>query len=113
MRPSDDVDAVFFALSDPTRRDLMRHLSEEGPTTASELAERLPITRQAIAKHLAALEGAGLVASWTEGRRRSYRITPRPLAEAMDWMVWVGAEWDERLEALRGLLERRIPASGG
>jgi DNA-binding transcriptional ArsR family regulator len=105
--PPGDVDAVFFALSDPTRRDLMRHLSEEGPTTASELAERLPITRQAIAKHLAALEGAGLVASRTDGRRRSYRITPRPLTEAMDWMVLVGAEWDERLDALRGLLERR------
>jgi len=112
VRPPGDVDAVFFALSDPTRRDVMRHLSEEGPITASELAERLPVTRQAIAKHLAALEEAGLVASSTEGRRRSYRITPRPLTEAMDWMVGVGAEWDERLDALRGLLERRRPASG-
>jgi DNA-binding transcriptional ArsR family regulator len=95
------VDAVFSALSDPTRREVIRRLSQEGPTTATELAGRLPVTRQAVSKHLRALEEAGLVASTAEGRSRRYRLTPGPLADAMGWMADVGAGWDERLEALR------------
>ncbi len=102
-----DVDAVFQALSDPTRRQVVRYLSDRGPTTATELAERLPVSRQAIAKHLAALEDAGLVASTLEGRRRRFRLTPGPMREAMGWMADVGAGWDERLEALRRHLSDR------
>jgi DNA-binding transcriptional ArsR family regulator len=101
------VDAVFQALADPTRREVMRRISEEGPITATELAARLPVTRQAIAKHLDALEDAGLVASATSGRARRYRLTPGPMTEAMGWMTDVGAEWDERLESLRSLFARR------
>ncbi len=100
---------MFSALSDPTRRRVIRSLSEDGPSTVTELAGRIPVTRQAIAKHLAALDEAGLVASSARGRRRAYRLTPGPLTEAMDWMVEVGAEWDARLEALRRVLE----AGGG
>ena len=95
------VDAVFAALSDPTRRSVIRSLSERGPTTATELAGELPVTRQAVSKHLAALEEAGLVSSSVRGRSRRYRLTPGPLAEAMGWMADVGAQWDDRLEALR------------
>jgi DNA-binding transcriptional ArsR family regulator len=65
------------------------------------------VTRQAIAKHLDALEDAGLVASATSGRARRYRLTPGPMTEAMGWMTDVGAEWDERLESLRSLFARR------
>ena len=101
------VDAVFSALSDPTRRAVMRALSEEGPSTLAELASRLPVTRQAIAKHLDSLAEAGLVASSAEGRSRRYRLTPRPMADAMAWMTDVGAEWDDRLEALRSHLAKR------
>jgi DNA-binding transcriptional ArsR family regulator len=107
-----EVDAIFSALSDPTRRQVIRSLSEEGPSTVTELADRIPVTRQAIAKHLAALDEAGLVASTAEGRRRSYRLTPGPLADAMEWMVDVGAEWDERLDALKRLLEPPRRSSG-
>jgi DNA-binding transcriptional ArsR family regulator len=107
-----EVDAIFSALSDPTRRQVIRSLSEEGPSTVTELADRIPVTRQAIAKHLAALDEAGLVASTAEGRRRSYRLTPGPLADAMEWMVDVGAEWDERLDALKRLLEPPRRLSG-
>lgn len=102
-----DVDAVFAALSDPTRRRVIRCLSEEGPITATELAERLPVSRQAIAKHLSSLEGAGLVASAVDGRSRRFRLTPGPMREAMGWMADVGAEWDDRLEALRRHLSTR------
>jgi hypothetical protein len=79
-----DVDAVFAALSDPMRRRVIRYLSEEGPVTATELAHRLPVSRQAI-----------------EGRSRRFRLTPAPMREAMGWMADVGAEWDDRLESLR------------
>jgi DNA-binding transcriptional ArsR family regulator len=102
-----DVDAVFAALSDPTRRRVVRALSEEGPVTATELAERIPVSRQAIAKHLASLEDAALVSSALDGRSRRFRLTPGPMREAMGWMAEVGAEWDERLEALRRHLADR------
>jgi DNA-binding transcriptional ArsR family regulator len=104
------VDAVFSALSDPTRRAVIRSLSKDGPSTVTELGERLPVTRQAVAKHLDALEEAGLVTSEAVGRSRRYTLTPRPMTEAMAWMADVGAEWDDRLEALRRLFERRRPA---
>ncbi len=101
-----DSGVVFSALADPTRREVMRRLSRDGPSTLGELSSELPVTRQAVAKHLVVLEEAGLVAASGETRRRQYHLTPRPLAEAMGWMVDVGAEWDERLDALRRHVER-------
>lgn len=101
------MNEVFAALSDPTRRAVILSLSDEGPSTLTELANRLPVTRQAVTKHLEALEQAGLVASESAGRGRRFRLTPRPMTDAMRWMVDVGGEWDERLEALRTQLARR------
>jgi DNA-binding transcriptional ArsR family regulator len=105
---SDDrrVDAIFAALSDATRREVLRSLSEVGPSTSTELAARLPVSRQAVAKHLELLASAGLVRASAEGRARRFRVTPGPMADAMGWMVDVGAQWDERLEALRRHVER-------
>ncbi|MEA2480151.1 MAG: hypothetical protein QOJ07_2073 [Thermoleophilaceae bacterium] len=93
--------AVFAALADPTRRLLVTSLSGGSTLTATRLAAELPITRQAVAKHLAALDHAGLVSSERRGRETHYRLTPEPLAEAADWMAAVGAQWDDRLAALR------------
>jgi DNA-binding transcriptional ArsR family regulator len=101
------VGAVFAALADPTRRSVVQSLSSGSTVTASKLAQELPITRQAVAKHLAALDHAGLVAAERRGRETHYRLTPAPLTEAASWMAAVGAEWDDRLEALRGHLARR------
>jgi DNA-binding transcriptional ArsR family regulator len=78
----------------------MRSLSERPGLTASSLAGELPMTRQAVSKHLHALSGAGLVQARREGRETRYTITPAPLADAMQWMTEVGAEWDERLARL-------------
>ena len=94
------VDAVFAALSDPTRREVIRSLAERPGLTASLLAGELPVTRQAVAKHLAALSDAGLVEARREGRETRYTLTPAPLADAMEWMLSVGAEWDARLARL-------------
>ena len=100
----DDVGAVFSALGDATRRQVIRCLNEEGEMTATELAARLPVTRQAIAKHLATLSDAGLVDADKEGRELRYRLTPQPLTDAMGWMADVGAEWDARLRRLQRYL---------
>jgi DNA-binding transcriptional ArsR family regulator len=96
------VDAVFAALADPTRRAVIGRLAQE-PASASRLAGELPISRQAIAKHLAALDRAGLVASRREGRETRYTLDPAPMGEAMAWMAGVGAQWDERLARLARL----------
>ena len=101
------VDRVFSALSDPTRRAVIRCLSDGGPATLGSLADELPVTRQAVAKHLAQLEEAGLVSASADGRRRTYRLTPGPLTDAMGWMVDVGGDWDERLGALKRHVEHR------
>jgi len=99
--------AVFAALADPTRRQIVDLLSKRGAQTPTELAGRLPITRQGVAKHLDLLQAAGLVESSRNGRESRYLLTPEPFEAAAFWMASVGAEWDRRLEALRGLLARR------
>jgi DNA-binding transcriptional ArsR family regulator len=102
-----DVGPVFSALSDPNRRFVVEALAQRETATATELAAELPVTRQAVAKHLTALSEAGLVESSRSGRETRYRLTPGPLAGAMSWMERVGAGWDERLEALRSHLRAR------
>ncbi len=104
---SEPVDAVFSALGDPTRRQVLDEIGRRGGATATELAADLPITRQAVAKHLAILSGAGLVGSTRHGRETRYRVTPAPFGEAIDWMTRVGAEWDERLARLQRAAARR------
>lgn len=97
----DHTEKVFSAIADPTRRTVIRLLSEHGPRSATELAERLPVSRQAVSKHLSALAEAGLVElAEVEGREKRFRLTPAPLADAASWMASVGWEWDERLKAL-------------
>ncbi len=96
----EDLGALFAALADPTRRQVIRSLSGAEPVTASGLAAELPITRLAIAKHLGALERAGLVEPRREGRETRYRLTPEPLDEAIAWMADVGARWDRSLAKL-------------
>ena len=101
----DEVGAVFSALADTNRRRVVGYLAEHETATATELATELPVTRQAVAKHLAALSAAGLVESGRLGRETRYRLTPEPMTAAMAWMASVGAQWDERLRALRTYLE--------
>jgi DNA-binding transcriptional ArsR family regulator len=96
-----DVGPIFHALADPHRRTVVERLASRGDATATELAAELPVTRQAVAKHLAALAAAGLVEPTRVGRETRYRLTPEPLALAGDWLTRVGREWDDRLGALR------------
>ena len=98
---------VFTALADPSRRQVLALVGESGEATASALARELPISRQAVNKHLTLLAEAGLVASRRDGREVLYRVTPAPMSEAMQWMTAVGGDWDERLGALRRHLASR------
>lgn len=97
---------VFAVLADPTRRHLVETLAARGGASATALAAELPISRQAVSKHLAALGGAGLVSSRRQGRETLYELQPAPLGDAAAWLAEVGAEWDDRLARLRRLLER-------
>jgi DNA-binding transcriptional ArsR family regulator len=101
------VDSVFVALADPTRRRVVETLARGGTVTASSLAAQLPITRQAVAKHLSALRGAELVSVTRVGRETHYKLRPQPLDEAAHWIQMVSADWDDRLEALRRSLAKR------
>ncbi len=101
------VDRVFSALGDSSRRSLVEAVAARGSATATELARELPVTRQAVAKQLAALADAGLVRGTRAGRETRYEVTPAPLEDALEWMVSVGAAWDERLLALRSSLTRQ------
>jgi DNA-binding transcriptional ArsR family regulator len=106
---TDTTGRVFDALADPNRRYVLEALAERETATATELAAELPVTRQAVAKHLAALNDAGLVERRRQGRETLYELTPGPLGEAMDWMAGVGVQWDARLAALRRHLRNRRP----
>jgi len=90
----DPIGQVFSALADPSRRHVLGYLAEHGTATATELAGGLPVTRQAVAKHLSTLSDAGLVSHERAGRETRYRLTD------------AGSEWDERLDALRAHLGR-------
>jgi DNA-binding transcriptional ArsR family regulator len=101
-------DAVFAALGDSTRRTLLRTISDH-PATATELADGLPISRQAVVKHLSALADAGLLERERTGREVRYRVTPAPLSDAVSWIAHVGAQWDARLGALAQAFEGQRP----
>ncbi len=104
---SDRAGAVFGALSDPTRRSLLAAIARQPAATATELAAELPISRQAVLKHLAALADAGLLDRERSGREVRYRVTPEPLSDAVSWMAAVGGQWDDRLARLRRQFPRR------
>ena len=103
----DPASAVFGALSDPRRRALLAEIAQHPQATATELAADLPISRQAVLKHLNALSDAGLFDRERSGREVRYRITPAPLSDAVSWMAAVGAQWDDRLGTLSVQLGRR------
>jgi DNA-binding transcriptional ArsR family regulator len=98
---------VFTALADPMRRDLLNNLAENGPKTATRLAQDYPraITRQGIRKHLGVLAAAGLVSVEQFGRDKRYGLTPAPLAEVDQWITELNTKWDERLLRLKRFVE--------
>jgi DNA-binding transcriptional ArsR family regulator len=103
------AEQVFVALADPSRRAILATLAARGPATATDLAERLPITRQAIAKHLALLSDAGLVTAQPGERRRvRYRVRSAPMRVAQQFMAALARDWDGSLDALQEHLDQSM-----
>ncbi|WP_441116587.1 ArsR/SmtB family transcription factor [Nonomuraea sp. ZG12] len=109
MRPPDSEGqavAVFAALTDPTRRALLEELARGGPATVTDLARRLPVSRQAVAKHLGQLAEAGLISTGEPvGRRHPYRLEPAAIRTAQVWLARLANRWDDRLAALEHALD--------
>ena len=103
MSPS--ADEVFPALADPTRRLVLESLVRDGATTATALARRLPISRQAVGKHLSTLERAGLVRCRRVGREARYEPDSVQLAAVAQWLTLLAREWDDRLARIAELAE--------
>ena len=99
------VDSVLVALADPTRRQLLDLLAAQGEATATTLAERLPVSRQAVVKHLAVLDAAGLVSGRRAGREVRYAVRPAALDATARWMATLAADWDRRLANIKRVAE--------
>jgi ArsR family transcriptional regulator, cadmium/lead-responsive transcriptional repressor len=98
-------DRLWSAIGDPTRRHMLDLLLTEGPGTATTLSTHLPVTRQAVTKHLAVLDRVGLVHSTPAGREKRYEVDEAQLARAVAQLNSVGAMWDNRLRRIKSLAE--------
>jgi DNA-binding transcriptional ArsR family regulator len=107
------AEQVFVALADPNRRAILGALASGGPATVTDLAARLPITRQGIAKHVALLSLAGLVIGEAGERRRvRYHLRSAPMQVAQQFLAALARDWDGRLHALAAHLDRDAQESG-
>jgi DNA-binding transcriptional ArsR family regulator len=105
------LDAVFAALADPTRRAILARLVQ-GDASVGELAAPFAMSQPAVSKHLKVLERAGLVARGADGTRRPTRLRPEALAAATTWLDEYRALWDARFAQLDALLHEMAPAVG-
>ncbi|MEU0518098.1 metalloregulator ArsR/SmtB family transcription factor [Streptosporangium sp. NPDC006007] len=99
------VDGVLAALADPMRRRLLDLLAAQGEATATTLAERLPVSRQAVVKHLGVLDAAGLVSGGRIGREVRYTVRPAALDATARWMAALADDWDRRLATIKRVAE--------
>jgi DNA-binding transcriptional ArsR family regulator len=99
------IDSVLGALADPTRRQLLDLLAAQGEATATTLAQRLPVSRQAVVKHLAVLDAAGLVSGNRVGREVRYTVRPSALDTTARWMSALATDWDRRLAHIKHVAE--------
>lgn len=98
-------DDLWSAIGDPTRRRMLDLLLAEGAGTATTVSERLPVTRQAVSKHLVVLDRVGLVHVTPAGRERRYQVDEAQLARAVAQLADVGATWDARLRRIKRIAE--------
>ena len=108
---STELDRVFSALADPTRRAILRRLSDR-PATINEIAKPFRVSLNAISKHVMTLERAGMLRREIKGRQHYCWIEPGPLREANEWLEHYRQFWEQRLEALEAYVARRYQASG-
>ena len=96
---------VFDALGDPNRLRIVTRLCDGGPCSTSQVTQVVAVTRQAATKHLLLLEAVGLVSSERNGRERIWRIEPKPLADASEYLTALSKRWDNAIERLRAYVE--------
>jgi DNA-binding transcriptional ArsR family regulator len=102
----EDVDDdLWSAIGDPTRRRMLDLLLVGGDGTATTLSHQVPVTRQAVAKHLGVLDRVGLVRAMPAGREKRYRVDEAQLARAVAQLTSVGAAWDGRLQRIKRIAE--------
>jgi DNA-binding transcriptional ArsR family regulator len=101
---------LFDALGDPTRLRIIGRLCDDGPSSTRRITEAIPVTRQAVTKHLLALQAVGLVGSRRRGRERIWIVRTGPLAEASDYLTQLSDRWDRVIERLRAFVEEPGPA---
>lgn len=101
--------AIFTALADPTRRELLINLAQGRPKTATELAKEYPISRPGLIKHLNILQDAGLVRIDQQGRDKRYTLTPEPLSQLEQWIREVTDTWEGNLLRLKTMIESETP----
>ena len=98
-------DDLWSAIGDPTRRRMLDLLLIDGGGTATTLGRQLPVTRQAVAKHLGVLDRAGLVRATPAGREKRYRVDDAQLSRAVAQLASVGSAWDARLQRIKRIAE--------
>ncbi|MEU1687008.1 metalloregulator ArsR/SmtB family transcription factor [Micromonospora sp. NPDC005707] len=98
-------DDLWSAIGDPTRRRMLDLLLVEGDGTATTLSQQMPVTRQAVAKHLGVLDRVGLVRATPAGREKRYRVDDAQLARAVAQLSSVGSAWDVRLRRIKRIAE--------
>lgn len=98
-------DDLWSAIGDPTRRRILDLLLADGESTATELSRHVPVSRQAVAKHLGVLDRAGLVRTASAGRERRCRVDEAQLARAVAQLEAVGSGWDARLHRIKRIAE--------
>lgn len=96
---------VFAALANPTRRELLRLLRDEGPQPVQRLASRFDMSRPSVSEHLKVLRDAGLISERRSGRERHYQLDAAPLRQVRDWLTPYERFWREKLASLRDLLD--------
>ena len=107
---SAELDRIFSALADPTRRAILQALARH-PATINEIAKPFPVSLNAISKHVMVLERAGLLRREIKGREHHCWIEPRPLREAEEWLDYYRQFWEERMDALEAYVARKYHAS--
>ena len=111
MNDASDADDLWEAMADPTRRKLLDLLVARGQATATTLTADMPVSRQAISKHLVILQRVGLIDSHRQGREVRYEVREQRLAEATGALAEVAKRWDRRLRAIKQLAEQSHAAS--
>ena len=96
---------LFDALGDPNRLRIIARLCDGGPSSTTQITKAIPVTRQAVTKHLLAMEAVGLVASQRRGRERIWVVRTQPLGDASDYLTQLSDKWDRAIERLRAFVE--------